>query len=301
MSVQSLPSPQEPSRLGIAFVTALLLHGGTLAALTLWPSKEAITPPGEQEITIDLAPAMEEVVAVAPAEMSAAEAPPVDAQDPAPAEPEIPEEIPPEEVTESQPEEVAALSEPEQAVEAVPIEAEPALEPEAAVTVPPPETVVAKPVEQKPAPKPEKKPPPKPVVRKPAPRRTVAEQKPPPPSLASRGQASASRENSGGAAASADPNVLNRYAASIKSALQNRARYPEAARSQGVSGIATMRFTIDRSGQILNASLVRSAGHPALDQAALTATRPGSSLPPAPASLSQQQLTFSIPLRFDLR
>ena len=56
-------------------MTALALHGAVLGALTLWRSDEADNPPGEQEITIDLAPAMEETVSVAPAEMSAVEAP----------------------------------------------------------------------------------------------------------------------------------------------------------------------------------------------------------------------------------
>ncbi|MFD0464465.1 energy transducer TonB [Microvirga aerilata] len=218
---------------------------------------------------------MEEIASVAPAEVSAQAAPPV------------------EEVEARQAEEAEAVP-----AEALP-EAPP--EPDAVVALPPPETVVAKPPEEKPAPKPARKPPPaKPVERKPEPHRTVAAQQLP-PSQARQGQASASRENTGGAAASADPNALNRYVASLASALRNRLRYPDIARSQGVGGIATLRFTMDRSGRILSASVVRSAGHPALDQAALAAARPGSSLPPAPASLPQQQFTFSVPLRFDLR
>ncbi len=302
MSVQSIPSPQDPSRLGIAFVTALFLHGAAFAALTLWPSGETVAPPGEQEITIDLAPAMEEIASVAPAEVSAQAAPPVEAVEARQAE----------EAEAAPPEEVTALLEPEQVTEAVPVEAVPEAppQPDAVVALPPPETVEAepveeKPVQEKPAPKPVRKPPPakpverKPVERKPEPRRTVAAQQP--PSEVHQGQASASRENTGGAAASADPNALNRYVASLASALRNRLRYPDIARNQGIGGIATLRFTMDRSGRILSASIVRSAGHPALDQSALTAARPGSSLPPAPPSLPQQQFTFSVPLRFDLR
>lgn len=301
MTVQSLPSPQDPSRLGIAFVTALFLHGAAFAALTLWPSGETVTPPGEQEITIDLAPAMEEIASVAPAAISAQAAPPVEEVEAQHAEEA--EAVPPVDAVDDQPQEVAALLKPEQVTEAVPAEALPEAppEPDAVVALPPPETVVAKPPEEKPAPKLMRKPPPvKPVERRPEPRRTVAAQQLP-PSQARQGQASASRENTGGAAASADPNALNRYVASLASALRNRLRYPDIALSQGVDGIATLRFTMDRSGRILSASVVRSAGHPALDQAALAAARPGSSLPPAPASLPQQQFTFSVPLRFDLR
>jgi len=282
-------SPQEPSRLGLAFVTALILHGAVLTAVTFWPSDKADAP-GEQEITIDLAPAMEELVSVAPAEVQAQEVPPVETDVP-PVESETIEEQPPEEVVEA---------ESQEAVEAVPVEAVP-VEQETdqteAVILPPPETVVAKPLEE-PPPKPEKKKPPKPVERKPPPRRTVAEPKPL-PSDARQGQASASRENMGGQAAAADPTARNRYLASLVASLRNRLRYPDVARSQGVTGVATVRFTMDRSGRIVSASLVRSAGHATLDQAALAAASPGSSLPPIPDFIPQS--TFTVPLRFNLR
>jgi periplasmic protein TonB len=289
MSVLSLRSTQEPSRLGIAFITALILHGAALTAVTLWPSDTADTP-GEQEITIDLAPAMEEPVSVAPSLEQSQEVQPVETE-PLPVETGTVEEQPPEEIVEAQPQEVT---------EAVPVEAlqvEQETAQTEAVILPPSETVVAKPLEEKPAPKPEKKPPPKPVERKP-PARRAAEQKPL-PSDARQGQASASRENMSGQAASADPNARNRYLASLAATLRNRLRYPDVARSQGVSGVAQIRFTVDRSGRIVSSSLVRSAGHPALDQAALSTASPGSSVPPVPDFIPQ--LTFTIPLRFNLR
>jgi protein TonB len=306
MSVQSVKSPQEPSRLGIAFIAALLLHGTALAALTLWHSKESVTPPGEQEITIDLAPAMQEAVSVAPQEMSAVESPPVETE-PLPVEPETLEAQPPEEPVEDQPQGVTALEEPPQVTEVAPVEAVPAEpatpETEAVVALPPPETVVAKPLEEKPAPKPEKKPPPKPVERKPVerkptPRREVAQLQQP-PSQARQGQASASRENMGGSAASADPNALSRYRASLNAALKRRLRYPSIAQSQGIRGTAHVRFTLDRSGTIVSSSIVRSSGHPALDQAALAAASPGATLLPVPDFIPQP--VFIIPLGFDLR
>ncbi|MEE1655431.1 TonB family protein [Microvirga sp. CF3062] len=304
MSAQSIRSTQEPSRLGIAFVTALALHGAVLGGLTLWHSTERDNPPGEQEITINLAPAMEEAVSVAPAEIAAVAAPSAEPET-VPLEPETFEPLPPEEVPAEQTKEVTELLEPQEPTEVPPVEAELATEPEPVVALPPPEMVVAKPLQEppslRPEPKPEKKPPPsKPIERKPSQRRAAA-QPPQPPSEARQGQASSSRENTGGAAASADPNVLNRYVSSLTAALRGRLRYPNIARSQGVSGLATLRFTMDRSGRIISATLVRSAGHPALDQAALAAAGPGSSLPPAPAALPQQQFTISVPLRFNLR
>ena len=291
MSAQTLRPTQEPSRLGIAFLTALLLHGAVLTAVTYWPS-DTEDPPGEQEITIDLAPAMEELVSVAPSLEQSQAVPPVESE-PLPIESETVEEQPPEEIIEAQPQEVSEAV----PVEAVPVEQE-TVQTEAVVLPPPPETVVAKPFDEPPSPKPEKKPPPKPVERKPPPRRTAAQPKPL-PSDARQGQASASRENMSGQAASADPTARNRYLASLVASLRNRLRYPDAARSQGITGAATVRFTMDRSGRIVSASLVRSAGHPALDQSALAAASPGTSLPPIPDFIPQT--TFTVPLRFNLR
>jgi protein TonB len=303
MSVQSIRATQEPSRLGIAFITALILHGAALMAVTLWPS-DTTDAPGEQEITIDLAPAMEEIVSAAPAEISAQAAPPLEESPPA-EPPDTAEIVPPEEAVQDQPQEVAEVAEPEPAMEAITVEAlpaEPEAETEAVVALPPPEAVVAKPLDERPAPKPEpkpaKKPPPKPVERKPPPRRTVAQQ-PQPPSEARQGQASASRENMSGAAASADPVARSRYFSELRAALRSRLRIPDTLRSRDFSGIATVRFTINPSGQIISSSLVRSSGNPAADQAALAAARPGSPLPSAPNVVPER--TFTIPLGINIR
>lgn len=302
MSSQTIRSTQEPGRLGIAFLTALALHGAVLGTLTLWRSSKTDSAPGEQEITIDLAPAMEETVSVVPAEMSAMAAPPIELE-PVPLEPETVEPLPPEDVTATQPEEAAELPEPQETTEVPPVEAEMATEP--VVALPSPETVIAKPLEEpppsKPKPKPEKKSPPREHLERKSPPHRISIQQPQTPSEARAGQASGSRENTRGAAASADPSVLNRYVASLAAALRNRLRYPDVARSQGVGGVATLRFTMDRSGRIVSSSVVQSAGHPALDQAARAAASPGSLLPPAPAALPQQQFTVSVPLRFNLR
>ncbi len=297
MFAQSTHPLQEPRRIGLAFLTALALHAGALLAVTLWQSQKAVSPPGEQEITIDLAPAMENVEAIAPAEVSAPEVPPVETEA-QPLEPPVAEALPIEEAIEEAIEE--SPLEMAEAVEAVPVEE--SIVPEAVPALAPSEVAVAQPLEEKPAPKPVKPPPPKEVERKPAPKpRRVTAERSPPPANARQGQASSSRENMQGSAASADPNVLNRYVASLAASLRSRLRYPEQARSQGISGVATVRFSMDRSGRIISATIARSAGHSMLDSAALAAARPGSSLPAAPAALPQQHFTFTVPLRFNLR
>jgi len=300
MSVQTLRPTQEPSRLGLAFLTALLLHAGALAAVTLWP-RSADDPPGEQEITIDLAPAMEEMAAVTPDAAAAPEIPPVEAEA-LPVESETLEAQTPEEVVEVRPEEPVEVQEPEQVTDAAPVEALPAepaaTETETAVLLPPPDAVVARPLEAPPPPKTERKPtPPKPMERKPPPRRAIAQ--PQPPSEARQGQISASRENTGGAAASADPNIRIQYFARLRAALQSRLRFPSTMQNQGIGGVVRIRFTLDDSGRIVSSSLASSSGHPALDEAALATARPGSSVPAAPSSVSER--SYTIPLRFNAR
>jgi len=301
-------------RLGAAFLVALVLHVGALTAMVFWPSRDVESPPGEQQITIDLAPAMESAEAVDAVEAASPAEAIAEAAEAQPPEPVTAETPPPEEVTEvvemteAQPPQASEVVPAQETAEAVPADAAPveapaADAPEVVAAVPPPEeTVVAKALEEKPAPKPVKKPPPerKPIERKPPPRREVAEQRAA-PSTPRQGQASSSREDTGGAAAAADPNAFNRYAAQLAAALRSRLRYPEAARSQGISGVATVRFTMQRSGRIVTASLVRGTGHLILDHAALATAAPGTSLPPAPDAVPQQQFTFVVPLRFNLR
>ncbi|KAB0265477.1 TonB family protein [Microvirga brassicacearum] len=281
-----------------AFLVALTLHAGALAALAFWPAREVESPPGEQEITIDLAPAMEFADSQSPAEASmpevVSEAPEV-----RPPDPVIAETLPPEQIQEMNSVQLEEAIESVSVAEIPPTEASPIAEADVALAQPPPEElVVAKPLE-------EEHPPAKLPVQKKAERkasvpRRAAEQRAA-PSVPRDGQRSSSAENTGGAAAAADPNVLNRYAAQLASALRQRLRYPESARLQGISGVATIRFTMQRSGRITGASLVRGTGHAVLDQAALATAAPGTSLPPAPNTIPQQQFTFSVPLRFNLR
>ncbi|MGO4386099.1 energy transducer TonB [Microvirga sp. 2YAF29] len=290
MSVQSIRSAQEPGRIGAAFLVALALHAVGLLALAYWQSQDDISP-GEQEITIDLAPAMLNVESVAPAEVSAPDVPPTEVEA-TPLEPLEETAAVEEEVEAVEPQMIEALS-----IEASPVEN---VVTEDAVVIPPQETVTAQTVPEKPAPKPVKPPPPKPVERKPnpTPRREPREQQPP-AADARQGQASASRENLGGAAASGDPNLMSRYRAAVGAAVRRRLRFPSGAGSLGTSGIAKVRFSIDPSGTIISVTLIQSAGHPALDAAALAATRAGSSVPPIPAGLPSRLPPFEIPLNFN--
>jgi protein TonB len=316
-----------------AFLAALSLHAGALALLVAWPTTASVAPPGEQTITIDLAPQMVEASGVEPVETSVpAGAPailePVEAAEadpPVPAEPAPPLEAasgppPVDGPAPARTELSPALAEAPPAPEAPPIESTAAEAPDLPLALPPraePETVAALPVLDRPAPRrpPEVgKPRATPRETKPRearPRENVAKERARRAAQATSGaggqdQRKAARgasapESDGGAAAAADPSTLSRYVAQLAAALKGRLRYPEAARAAGAAGTATLRFTLHRSGRVVSATLVRGAGHPALDAAALATAAPGSSLPPAPDEVPQQHLTVSVPLRFNVQ
>ncbi len=75
--------------------------------------------------------------------------------------------------------------------------------------------------------------------------------------------------------------------------------YPEAARQSGVEGVAVLRFTVERSGRVLEVALVRSAGSPVLDAAAEAMVRNGT-VPPFPTEMTQDRVTVTVQIRYAL-
>jgi protein TonB len=75
--------------------------------------------------------------------------------------------------------------------------------------------------------------------------------------------------------------------------------YPEAARQAGEQGRAVLRFRIDRTGRVLNYTVIGSTGHADLDAAVETMMR-GAVLPPFPPSISESQVEVTVAVRFGL-
>jgi protein TonB len=312
-------------RLMLAGVAAIALHVGTACAIAFAPAVKPVEPPGEMEISIDLEPAMMSAESASAGEAAAsapqAETPPV----PDPVE-EVAEETPPEpappEPTPPEPEEVVEPPPPEppppepvpEPVEEV-VQPEPIPEPLPEPTPeplpePPKEIVEAEPPPPAEAaevvlpPRPKAKP--KPVVKPKVERAEKVEKpvkpkpkaKPKPASASSAAAASRSeRTDIGGSGAKADPSELARYIGRLRSALERRKRYPSAA--GGVSGTASLSFTINRSGQVTSFHITRSSGNAALD-AATRAMVQGASLPAIPGGLPGS-ITVGVPVNFSTR
>ncbi|MDA9405157.1 energy transducer TonB family protein [Bradyrhizobium sp. CCBAU 45389] len=80
--------------------------------------------------------------------------------------------------------------------------------------------------------------------------------------------------------------------------LERHKRYPSGARSRSESGVAYVRFTIDERGNVLSASLARSAGFAELDQEVLALVHRASPVPSPPPGA---QRTITAPVRFSTR
>jgi protein TonB len=98
-----------------------------------------------------------------------------------------------------------------------------------------------------------------------------------------------------------DPAAAASWRSTLAARLQAAKRYPEQAREAGEQGVAVARFTMDRAGRVLSASLVRSSGHPALDAEAIALIRRAEPLPPPPADTGGATLTLTVPVSFALR
>ncbi|ATY88933.1 TonB family protein [Pectobacterium atrosepticum] len=85
--------------------------------------------------------------------------------------------------------------------------------------------------------------------------------------------------------------------------LSRHKRYPAQAARQRLQGVAQIRVTLDRTGNVLAVSLVSSSGVAPLDTESVALPKRAQPLPAPPAEVigDNAQLTITIPISFDLR
>ncbi len=96
------------------------------------------------------------------------------------------------------------------------------------------------------------------------------------------------------------PETSAGYRALLSAWLESHKRYPDAARQRGEEGRAVLRFSVDRSGRVLDYAVTSSSGYPDLDQSVEEMLR-GATLPPFPAGMPQHEMQVSVTIRFSLR
>lgn len=91
------------------------------------------------------------------------------------------------------------------------------------------------------------------------------------------------------------------YFAMIAAHLNRKKSYPTEAKKARQQGVVTVRFTVDRNGDVSDISIKRSSGHELLDSATLDLLRRVAPLPKMPSSMSRDSVTISLPIDYALR
>jgi periplasmic protein TonB len=99
----------------------------------------------------------------------------------------------------------------------------------------------------------------------------------------------------------AAPHIDPSWTSLLFKQLQRFKSYPSGARARNEQGVVILAFTVDRDGHVLSRRIVTGSGYPDLDAEVLTMIERAQPLPAFPASMTQAQQDFSVPIRFSLR
>jgi protein TonB len=91
----------------------------------------------------------------------------------------------------------------------------------------------------------------------------------------------------------------DRWEGRLQARLHRSLRYPGEAKRARQQGTAYVHFRMNRDGHVLSASLERSSGYPALDDAALETVRRADPLPKIPPD-RPDEVDLTVPIEFDL-
>jgi periplasmic protein TonB len=139
-------------------------------------------------------------------------------------------------------------------------------------------------------------PPPKEETRLPEPEAEVALPEPPKPEPPQEQKLATAPP-----ASHATPKSVTNWQSELAAHIEHFKRYPADARAHGEQGIAKIAFTIDHEGHLLASRIVQSSGSAALDQETLEMLVRAQPMPKPPGEMKDNQLTFVVPVRFNIR
>jgi protein TonB len=111
-------------------------------------------------------------------------------------------------------------------------------------------------------------------------------------------------ENATGSSAVAGggtPGARADFNALVVAWIEKHKRYPDNARRRGLEGRPSMRFRIDRNGQVLSSDLHHATGQQLLDKAAIETITRANPFPPMPPELTDDSIEFIVPIEFSMR
>lgn len=83
--------------------------------------------------------------------------------------------------------------------------------------------------------------------------------------------------------------------------LDKHKKYPGDAGKRGEEGVASVTFSIDRSGQVINSRLDKSSGSELLDKEAIEVLSRASPFPQPPSDVTGLTFSFSLPYQFRIK
>jgi protein TonB len=102
-------------------------------------------------------------------------------------------------------------------------------------------------------------------------------------------------------ASARNPDALPNWKSQLVARLERYKRYPSEAQSRGEHGVAQLAFSVDRSGGVHHARIVRSSGSSLLDSATLALVERAAPLPPPPPEVPGAQIAIVVPIRYNIR
>ena len=102
-------------------------------------------------------------------------------------------------------------------------------------------------------------------------------------------------------ASARNPDAVPSWKSQLVARLERYKRYPSQAQSRGEQGVAQLAFSIDRSGGVHHARILRSSGSSLLDEATLDLVDRAAPLPPPPPEISGAQIAIVVPIHYGIR
>jgi protein TonB len=95
------------------------------------------------------------------------------------------------------------------------------------------------------------------------------------------------------------PRAIARWESALAAHLERFKRYPS--RARGERGTATVAFTIDHQGRLVSSHIVQSSGSATLDRETLAMLARAQPMPKPPDNVLDSELSFVVPVRFNIR
>jgi periplasmic protein TonB len=96
-----------------------------------------------------------------------------------------------------------------------------------------------------------------------------------------------------------NPDAVPNWKSALVARLERYKRYPPEAHAE--TGVTQLAFSVDRSGGVHGAHVVRSSGSNMLDREAVALAERASPMPPPPAEITGAQIPIVVPIRYNAR